>query len=122
MHNTTILKEKQLHYGAILFNHAHAPQFLLELCLNYQNNVDFFLSKKYTLNGNYLELIIMITVKDFRYTLEKIARTSGARAKKLTSILQWKARGGSHSKLPRMNVDVLYTNVVSQMFTDIFTT
>jgi hypothetical protein len=64
----------------------------------------------------------MITVKDFRYTLEKIAQISGGRAKKLASILQWKARGGSHSKLPRMNADVLYINVVSQMFTDIFTT
>jgi hypothetical protein len=27
-------------------------------------------------NGNYLELIIMITVKDFRYTPEKLERKS----------------------------------------------
>lgn len=64
-------KRKAVHYDTTLFNHAHAPRFPLELCFNFQNNADFFLCKKYTLNGNLVEVVIIVTVKDFRYASRK---------------------------------------------------
>jgi hypothetical protein len=76
MPNTTILKEEQSHLGIVRFKHTRAPQFPLELCINSQNNADSFLHKKYTLNGNEHQTIIMITVKDFRYTPEKVVEQS----------------------------------------------
>ena len=76
MPNTTILKEEQLHLDVVRFKHTRAPQFPLELCINSQNNAESFFRKEYTLNGNGHETIIMITVKDFRYTPEKVAEQS----------------------------------------------
>lgn len=43
------------------------------------------------MNTNYLRLIIIITVKDFRLTLEKIYKES---ARQLSNTFQWKPRGG----------------------------
>jgi len=73
MHSTTILKEEQARHGAASLEYTHAPQFPLELCIKLQNNADSFFRKEYTLNDNTLGAIIMITVKHFRYTKEKVA-------------------------------------------------
>jgi hypothetical protein len=77
-------------------SNIHRPHNFRWNSISSQNNVDSFLSREYTLNGNYLKTVIMITVKDFRYTPEKVAEQNPS---KLNNTLQWKPRGGRHQKL-----------------------
>jgi hypothetical protein len=95
MDNTIILKEEYApaHRDVTRFKHTQTPQFPLELCINSQNDTDSFFCKKYTLNGNYLETVIMITVKDFRYATEKLLNQVPF---KHNNAFQWKPRGGRH--------------------------
>jgi hypothetical protein len=60
-------------------------------------------------NGNYLELIIIITVKDFRYTPEKLERKSLATSITLSNGNQ----GVPDTKNPTKNMKTPQTSICS---------